>query len=207
MTLLTNLLLRLPQPLLTWIVNARTLIRRPMALSTIGVVFRRDMEADAGEPWWNDRAIRYLAQQLRPGDQVFEWGSGASTIWLVDHAAKVISIEHDPDWVAKVTARCPAADIRAIPDSQDYITAIDEFADDSFDVVIVDGLHRPECLRQGAPKVKPGGLLILDDTDMRKNAHARKTALPDWKKVSYTGFKATKDVRETTFFRRPQPTA
>ena len=38
---------------------------------------RPNMEADAGTPWWNDRAIRYITEQLRPGDQVFEWGSGA----------------------------------------------------------------------------------------------------------------------------------
>ena len=176
------------------------------------------MEADAGTPWWNDRAIRYITEQLRPGDQVFEWGSGASTIWLCDHGAKVISIEHDADWVGKVASRCPTADIRAIPGSAendeyikdqadrsgDYIGAIDEFADGSFDVVIVDGLYRPECLRRGASKVKPGGLLILDDTDRQKLARVRKTALPQWKKVSFTGFKASKDVRETTFFRRPR---
>jgi hypothetical protein len=36
--------------------------------------------------------------------------------------------------------------------------AIGEFADDSFDVVILDGLYRPECVRRGTSKVKPGGL-------------------------------------------------
>lgn len=204
MTMLISLLLRLPQPLLTWVVNARTLIRRPMALTTIGVVFRKDLEADAGTPWWNDRAIRYLTEQLRPGARVFEWGSGASTIWLSDHGANVTSVEHDPDWVSKVAVRCPAADIRAIPETiREYVGAIDEFEDQSFDVVIVDGLYRPECLRRGAPKVKPGGLLILDDTDMRQLARLRRSALPTWTKASYTGFKATKDVRETTFFRCP----
>jgi hypothetical protein len=77
MTTLSALLLRwLPQPLLTWVVNARTLLRHPMALTTIGAVFRRNLEADAGTPWWNDRAIRYLAQHLRPEDRVFEWGVG-----------------------------------------------------------------------------------------------------------------------------------
>jgi len=218
MTTLTSLVLRLPWPLPQWAANARTLIRHPRALTTIGVIFRPNREADAGTPWWNDRAIRYITEQLRPGDQVFEWGSGASTIWLCDHGAKVISIEHDADWVEKVASRCPTADIRAIPGSAendeyiedqadrsgDYIGAIDEFADGSFDIVIVDGLYRPECLRRGASKVKPGGLLILDDTDRQKLARVRKTALPQWKKVSFTGFKASKDVRETTFFRRPR---
>lgn len=176
-----------------------------MAITTIGVVFRRNLEADAGTPWWNDRAIRYLDQHLTKGDRVFEWGSGASTIWLVDHGAEVTSIEHDRDWVAKVKERCPAADVRAVPENaDDYVAAIDEFGDSSFDIVIVDGKFRPECLNRGASKVRPGGLLILDDTDQRQLARVRKSSLPGWRKVSYTGFKASKDVRETTFFCRPQ---
>lgn len=205
MTTLTSLLLRLPQPILTWVVNARTLLRHPMALVTIGVVFRRDLAADAGTPWWNDRAIRYLGQHLRPGDRVFEWGSGASTVWLASRGANVTSIEHDLEWVSKVRARCPAADVRTVPDNAgDYVAAIDAYRDDSFDVVIVDGIHRPECLRRGTSKVRPGGLLILDDTDQRQLARVKKSSLPGWKTVSFTGFKATKDVRETTFFCRPQ---
>ena len=195
----------LPQPVLTWVVNGRTLLRHPTALTTIGTLFRRNLAADAGTPWWNDRAIRYLTQHLRPGDQVFEWGSGASTVWLVAHGAKVTSVEHDPDWVSKVRVRCPAADVRAIPENpRDYVAAIDEFGDGSLDVVIVDGVHRAECLHRGASKVRPGGLLILDDTDMRQLRRLKKSSLPEWKTASFTGFKASRDVRETTFFRRPQ---
>ena len=203
---LSSLLVRwLPQPLLTWVVNARTLLRHPMALTTIGAAFRRNLAADAGTPWWNDRAIRYLSQHLRPGDRVFEWGSGASTVWLDAHGAKVTSVEHDLDWVSKVRVRCPAADVRAIPENaEDYVATIDEFEDGSFDVVIVDGTYRAECLRRGASKVRPGGLLVLDDTDMRQLARLKKSSLPGWKRVSFTGFKASRDVRETTFFRRPQ---
>jgi predicted O-methyltransferase YrrM len=161
--------------------------------------------ADAGTPWWNDRAIRYLTQHLQPGDRVFEWGSGASTIWLTAHGAEVISVEHDPDWVTQVRARCPAAEVRAVLDNvRDYAAAIDEFVDGSLDVVIVDGRYRAECLHRGAPKVRPGGLLILDDTDQRKLRRLKKSSLPEWKTASFTGFKASGDVRETTFFRRPQ---
>jgi hypothetical protein len=190
---------------LIWVVNARTLLRHPVALTTIGAAFRRNLGADAEAPWWNDRAIRYFGQHLRPGDRVFEWGSGASTVWMVSQGAEVTSVEHDPDWVANVRVRCPAADVRAAPENaRDYAAAIDEFEDGSFDVVIVDGTYRPECLQRGASKVKPGGLLVLDDTDMRQLARLKRSSLPGWKKVSFAGFKATRDVRETTFFHRPQ---
>lgn len=176
-----------------------------MALTTIGAVFRGNLAADAGMPWWNDRAISYLAQHLRSGDRVFEWGSGASTVWLAAHGAQVTSVEHDLDWVSKVSMRCPTATVRAVPENASkYVEVIDEFGDGTFDVVIVDGTHRAECLHRGASKVRPGGLLVLDDTDMRQLARLKKSVLPEWKRMSFTGFKATGDVRETTFFRCPQ---
>lgn len=208
MTRMSSLLLRwLPQPLLQWGANARTLLRHPMAFATIGAAFRRNLAADAGTPWWNDRAIRYLTQNLHAGDRAFEWGSGASTVWLVAHGAKVTSVEHDPDWVSNVRVRCPAADVRAVPDNaRDYVAAINEFGDCSFDVVIVDGRYRRECLHRGASKVRPGGLLILDDTDQQQLRRLKKSSLPGWKTVSFAGFKASGDVRETTFFRRPTVT-
>ena len=86
---------------------------------------------------------------------------------------------------------------------RDYVAAIDEFEDGSLDIVIVDGRYRPECLHRGESKVRPGGLLVLDDTDQRQLRRLKKSSLPGWKKVSFTGFKASGDVRETTFFRRP----
>jgi predicted O-methyltransferase YrrM len=117
----------------------------------------------------------------------------------------VTSVEHDPDWVSKVRVRRPAADVRAVPENaRDYAAAIDEFGGGSFDVVIVDGRYRAECLHRGSSRVRPGGLLVLDDTDQRQLARLKKSSLPGWKTVSFTGFKATRDVRETTFFRRPQ---
>lgn len=46
-----------------------------------------------------------------------------------------------------------------------YATAIDEFPDEYFDMVVVDGRVRPSCIMHSAPKIKPGGLLVLDNPD------------------------------------------
>lgn len=46
-----------------------------------------------------------------------------------------------------------------------YVTQIDAFPTDHFDVVLVDGRARPACIRHSAPKVKVGGWLILDNSD------------------------------------------
>ena len=135
-----------------------------------------------GEPWWSPGAISYLATHLTNGARVWEWGSGGSTIWLMERDAKVTSIEEDPEWAAKVEQRCPSADVRFIGGDDSgvlrsrqwersehffdrYVCAVDDEPDESLDVAIVDGRCRLDCVRHAVPKVREGGLLIIDDTE------------------------------------------
>jgi hypothetical protein len=46
-----------------------------------------------------------------------------------------------------------------------YVTQIDAFSDGYFDIVLVDGRARPSCIAHAVSKVKPGGLLIVDNAD------------------------------------------
>ncbi len=47
---------------------------------------------------------------------------------------------------------------------EDYARTIDNHPDASFDLVVVDGRARVSCFGHALPKVRPGGLLLLDDT-------------------------------------------
>ena len=200
------------------------IMQHPIILTTVGEAVRPNtVEEEPETPWWNKRAIRYLSEHLRPGDRAFEWGSGGSTVWLARRGISITSIEHDPEWMKKVMDRCKTADVRLIsgathgklrcePEQEyltkgqyffdDYAAAIDTVEDGSLDIVIVDGLCRMECVRRGAPKVKPGGMLVVDDTDFPFLNPEK--VLPGWKTVSFWGFKHSLDLRETTFFHRPK---
>jgi len=190
-------------------------------VATVGAVAGRGTSWDAAQPWWNSRAVRYLSKRVRPGARAFEWGSGGSTVWLARQGVAVTAVEHDPGWVTKVAARCPGADIRLIPGRtagrlrsepelrdkgehffDDYIAAVDDIEDDSIDIVIVDGMCRLECVRRGAQKGKPGGMLILDDSDYRFLASAGER-LRGWRAVKLSGFKRPLEFRETAFFHKP----
>lgn len=46
-----------------------------------------------------------------------------------------------------------------------YASLIDSYPDEYFDVVLVDGRSRPACIKHAAPKLKKGGLLVLDNAD------------------------------------------
>ena len=213
----------LPPELATALKNPWRIMQHPLILTTVGGGARRSIADEPEAPWWNRRAISYLSRHIRPGDRAFEWGSGGSTVWLVRQGVSVTSIEHDPEWVKKVIDRCPTADIRLIsgapqgrlrtePEQEyitngqyffdDYVAAIDTLEEGSLDIVIVDGLCRMECVRRGAPKVKPGGVLVVDDTDFRFLNPEK--LLPGWRAVGFWGFKSTRDLRETTFFHKPK---
>jgi hypothetical protein len=46
---------------------------------------------------------------------------------------------------------------------RDYVTRIDDYG--LFDLVVVDGRARNDCIKYGAGHVKPGGMLVLDNSD------------------------------------------
>ena len=167
---------------------------------------------DAGVPWWNYKTVEYMSQRLAPGSRVFEYGSGGSTLWLVGRGMNVVSVENDPGWWNEVTRACPTASIllAEMADTgtsysphdpagkagfyDEYVSAIDRYEDRSFDLVIVDGRARVECVRHSIPKVRPDGLLLLDDSerDRYREAHA---LLQSWKTQTFTGLKPHGSIR------------
>ncbi len=147
----------------------------------------------APSPWLSFDAIDYLSSIIHTGSRVFEYGSGGSTLYWLSLGADCVSVEHDAEWYELVAPRLrqyanvdyrlvpPDSDSPPCPDQADpdcyrseasgeysfkcYVTQIDPFADQSFDLVVVDGRARPSCIMHGARKVKQGGILVLDNAD------------------------------------------
>ena len=46
-----------------------------------------------------------------------------------------------------------------------YVGCIDRYPAGSFDVVVVDGVERPACGAAAIARLKPDGLLVLDNSD------------------------------------------
>lgn len=140
-------------------------------------------------PWWTFAAIDEVEAFLRarPGARAFEWGSGASTVWLSRRCADVVSIEHDGDWYARmlpalpdhVTVRHVAATPSESPvvpsrkpgfdglDFASYVAAIDA-ADGSFDLIVIDGRAREACLPRALDRLAPGGIIVFDNVGRQR---------------------------------------
>ncbi len=120
-------------------------------------------------PWWNVAATRDVEAHLRahPGARVFEYGSGASTAWLAARADNVSSVEHHADWLRKVAGKVSAFAQVSLRhrdlESGAYAAAIDE-RDDTYDLIVIDGRERTACLSRAIPHLRPGGIILFDDS-------------------------------------------
>jgi len=191
----------------------------------------------AGLPWLTFDAIDALARLDLRGRRVFEYGSGGSTLYWLRRGARVVSVEHDPAWYERVRAAIPPdapLDYRlvppepALPDPADpadpaaycsgdpafaawrfrrYATQIDAFPEACFDLVLVDGRARPSCLVHAASRVRPGGTLILDNTERAYYTARLGSLLSGWTATTYAGAVPGPPVfTETTFYVRGDAT-
>jgi predicted O-methyltransferase YrrM len=134
--------------------------------------------AHPADPWLTPAAIGLLSTLLRPADTGAEFGSGRSTLWFAARVAGLTSVEHDFRWHETVTARLKDQGLGNV----DYILATDDlpaerggdsdyartalaFPDASLDFALVDGRYRDYSAKFIMPKIKPGGILIIDNVN------------------------------------------
>ena len=68
-----------------------------------------------------------------------------------------------------------------------YVKKIDEFPDNFFDIVVVDGRARPSCIHHARPKLKKTGYLIIDNTDREHYLPSVQFEKQNWKRWDYYG--------------------
>lgn len=140
--------------------------------------FERD---NPDKPWLVPAAIEAIEAVLRPDFVAFEWGAGRSTLWLARRVAHVTSVEGRGDWLAEVRRNLNDAGLSekvdlkhcAVTSEHDfrsdevarYAGAIESFADGSLDFVLIDGHFRDACVVAAARKVRPGGYVVIDNTE------------------------------------------
>lgn len=168
-------------------------------------------------------AITFFEGLLSPTLEVFEFGSGRSTLWLAKRVEHLISLEHNPSWYGEVKRALERDKVTNVDaryqlliyakenyqNSIDWAATICEYPDESFDIVSVDGYDdtRIPAIEFSMPKVKAGGWMVVDDSHWKKLEPGLRL-LETWERVDVPGqkphrtFGATKDT-QTSFFRKP----
>lgn len=159
-------------------------------------------------PWWTLDSASLVDEFLsaRPGARVFEWGSGASTIWLEKRATEVISVEYDPEWAQLMqTIVGPGTTVVEVSastdthpeissgmwghtglDYSDYVAAIDAVRG-NFDLIVIDGRARTACLDKAVERLTPGGMIVFDNTNRARYREALESVGPMFESTTTSG--------------------
>ncbi len=139
-------------------------------------------------PWWTykatDEVERWIGDRSTPL-RAFEWGAGASTMWLSSRVAELHSVEHHPDFADTVRSMAPdhvtlhvvePKTTGANPvapstkpghehlDFEEYVATIGDVGG-SFDLIVIDGRARSTCLAAALPHLADDGMIVFDNTN------------------------------------------
>ncbi len=164
-------------------------------------------------PWVVPAAVGWLSRRIRRDWSVLELGTGRSTLWLGRRAGTVLAFEDNEFWHDRAAGRLAEEGLenvrlRRLPVAE-FAGAVGSMPDETFDLVLVDFLESPEAQRVDAvrvarSKVRPGGYLLLDDSD-RPGYREAYALLSGWRERRFVGVKDEyPQVCETAIFRRPQ---
>jgi predicted O-methyltransferase YrrM len=163
-------------------------------------------------PWIVPAAIGFLRRRMDSGWVVLELGAGRSTPWFARRAGRVVSFEDNEYWRGWVAEQLDQAglanvDLRLRP-VETFPKEVDSLEDGAFDLVVLDfleapGVSRIDCLHPALDKVRPGGYLLLDDSDRPGYAEAFEL-LAGWRFRKFVGVKdGWPEACETGIFQRP----
>jgi hypothetical protein len=158
---------------------------------------------ELGMPWWSFGAVAAVGRLPKPGMEVFEFGSGGSSIFLAARAGAVTCVEVEGKWASMVQDEAGRRGMRNLSvlhrpfdfhdpagfDSSDYLAVLGKR---DYDVIVVDGKEesdqvRDVCFWKAEERIKPGGFIVLDDSWRYPQVKTRNQAR-GWTDYKGTGY-------------------
>ena len=132
-----------------------------------GLPFGSDSDA---LPWFTYPSIEFLDQLNFKGCDVFEYGSGNGTKYWAKHCHSVTSVESDLEWFTRNSQQTlPNQVVLYRQGLINYVNSL-ESGPAPYDVIIIDGSWRYDCVVKSILMIKKGGLIILDNSDWHPNS-------------------------------------
>lgn len=157
-------------------------------------------------PWMNYSIISFLEKRLSRDHTLFEYGSGYSTLFYSRLVRTVTSVEYDKFWYDITKKKIPD-NVKLIFSEIDYdgnYCRSIGLNQQQYDVVIVDGRDRVNCIKQSIDHLTHRGVILLDDSQRDEYAegiqHAKGRGFSnlDFESIKPTG----SGIHQTTLFYR-----
>jgi hypothetical protein len=117
-------------------------------------------------PWVTYPFIDFIGDRFSKEMTIFEYGSGNSTFYYAQKVKAVVSIEHDKKWYDQVSTKIPDNVTLLYQDLSSGLYAQSASVQGiKFDVVIVDGRDRVNCIKNALEALKEQGVMVLDDSE------------------------------------------
>jgi len=162
-------------------------------------------------PWYTYPTIEFLQHIDFSNCQILEFGSGNSTLFWLERAKKIVSIEHNKEYYKKyketIDRKCRHGNYTYLlfEEKEEYTTAINLF-NEIFDVIIIDGIGRGACAKQVVDYINRygGRILIFDNSDWYPKTIDFLRQKLNWIEVDFHGFGPINGYAWTTtiFFSR-----
>lgn len=127
---------------------------------------RMAVDATGGAvPWYTYPAIEYLSSFDFRDCDVFEFGSGNSSSFWASRVRNVVSVESDKEWFEAIDRnKQPNQSLLHRADASRYVSALAEQGR-LFDVIVIDGKWRDQCVQEAPRHLRAGGMIVLDNSD------------------------------------------
>ncbi len=124
-------------------------------------------------PWISYDAIAVIKNHLTKKSKVLEFGSGMSTLWYAKQAGEVFSVDDDTVWYGMMSKRFQAKGISNVhyqlsTDPAEYASFGRQWKT-NFDLIMVDGFVRPDCIENSLSLLASKGIIYLDNSDKGAN--------------------------------------
>jgi len=142
-------------------------------------------------PWFTYPSINFFTNRLNINLNVFEFGSGNSSLFFAKRVKSLISVEHNKDWFEQLKVSLPKnskLNFVESSTSKQYLNPL-KLSNEKFDIIIVDGIFRNECLVESVNHLTESGVIILDDSERTEYTDGKNFLLGDnFKQLDFDGF-------------------
>lgn len=152
----------------------------------------RESPIDLELPWISYAAIDFLEDWLAPEMTVCEFGSGGSTCFFARRVSWVYSIEDNAEWYVRVKDKLEEKGLNNVTlmhcpfdfknprgfENSDYLNSM---PDGDLDVIVIDSSEewtpvRPMIFAHAEIRIKPGGIIVMDDSWRYQSLRAHNSA-------------------------------
>ena len=154
----------------------------------------------------NYAVVSFLEERLSGKMNIFEFGSGYSTFFYAGKTKQVTSVECNAEWFNFVQSHVPENVLLLFQnrDIDGEYCRLTGSTGHLYDIVVVDGVDRVNCVKQSISALTPGGCIIIDDSQMDNHQEGIDFAkMNGFRALHYEGLKATGEgVDRTTILYR-----